>query len=100
MKQIEEGLIGIWLTNYKKEYIQQLNTNDFNFYKQTFQKIQLLYEQGKDIAPPFVVGEYKVSELFKLTVNTFPNSIEEYIDLLKKNTVIEKIKKIILNKMD
>lgn len=92
MKDIEAGIIGIWLSNLKKEYIPNVSETDFLHYNITYKAIKKLFEQGKDINPQLCVGEYTVSELFGLTSTVFPNSIEEYITALKERTIKKKIK--------
>lgn len=92
MKEIEAGIIGIWLSNLKKEYIPNVSEKDFVHYNITYKAIRTLYDQGKDINPQLCVGEYTISELFGLTSSIFPNSIEDYIGKLKESAVKKKIK--------
>jgi len=77
--EIEKQLIGIWLQNTMLQYVELFKPDDFFLFKGTFSKIQTTIKENKEVTIPTVSGEYKTSELAKLSISAFPNQIEIFV---------------------
>ena len=77
--EIEKQLIGIWLQNTMLQYVELFKPDDFFLFKGTFSKIQATIKENKEVTIPTVSGEYKTSELAKLSISAFPNQIETFV---------------------